>query len=74
MPMWNAEIGREKKSIISIFPSLYTGIICIYVLVLKTKCSSKEKKTFCSVLIIAIRDKRKDDRLSQECVQWTLNY
>lgn len=71
--MWNAEIERGKKSIISIFPSLYTGIICIYVLVLKTKCSSKEKKT-CSVLIIAIRDKRKDDRLSQGCVQWTLNY
>lgn len=45
-------------------PLLFGVIICICVLVLKTKCSSKEKNSFCSVLVITINNKTNDDRLS----------
>lgn len=61
----NAEMDAEMGGggTIPIAPCFIGVIICLCVLVLKTKCSSKEKNSFGSVLVITINDKI-NDRLS----------
>lgn len=55
----DAEIEKQKKynSYCSLF--YLENYLHKCVLVLKSKCSCKEKNNFCNVLIISIRDKNK---------------
>lgn len=60
---WNAEMDAEieKQKKYNSYCSLFylENYLHKCVLVLKSKCSCKEKNNFCNVLIISIRDKNK---------------